>query len=253
MFQERVDQVKRKITSLVKLFESNHPGVVLPKIEILFNLRGRAAGMASRTTRPGMGMTYAIRFNRDMMINDGWQHLFENTVPHELAHIIGFATGKDFGHGPYWKRICKDLGGNGERCHKEEVTYANGKTYKYISSTGHVFTLSETRHRRVQTGTRYSYRGMGTVDKSCSYEIDGVRPAIQQPVSKEVSVKSLVENFPKIPAQQKTSKAQRVREMIGFAKINNKSPEFVMSFAFNELGMERGLARRYVLGNWSKV
>ncbi len=42
---------------------------------------------------------------------------FEDTIPHELAHIIAFRMFECSGHGPEWKRVATELYGNCSRQH----------------------------------------------------------------------------------------------------------------------------------------
>lgn len=169
MLQERAQQVRAKVAQLIAQYEARHPGQKVPQTDIRFDLRGRAAGVAGLR-----GGGYFMRFNKDMMLNEGWDHLINDTVPHELAHIICIANGSDRGHGYFWRKTCIELGGSGERCHSEEVVYAKGKTFVYTTSTGQTYNLSETKHRRVQQqGAVYTFRDnrMGKIDRQCAYSL----------------------------------------------------------------------------------
>jgi len=163
MLEDRQQQVRAKVANLITVANLRY-GITLPPIDIRFDLKGRAAGIAGHRNR-----NYFMRFNTDMMMNEGWDHLINDTVPHELAHIVCFVA-PQFGraHNPGWRRVCRQLGGSGERCHREQVTYAKGRTYVYTTTTGHSVALSEVRHQRVQRGMTYSFRG-GHVDRFCAY------------------------------------------------------------------------------------
>lgn len=249
MFADRVQQVRAKVAQLVAQYEARHPGQKVPQMEIRFDLRGRAAGQAGRR-----GWSYFMRFNRDMMMNAGWDHLFNDTVPHELAHVICFANGSDHGHGLFWKRTCIALGGSGERCHTEAVTYAKGRTYVYTTSTGRTIHMSETKHRRIQGGSSYTGRnGLGRIDRTCAYSLLGsteiVRPAVSP---KQVPVQTLL---PK-PVQSRdfgTSNADLVRGRIMEAKRKGEGTQSVWTWAVSTLGMSPTLAKTYVRNNWHKV
>lgn len=239
MFQDRAHQVQTKITQLINQYQTK-TGQILPKIQVRFDLRGRSAGVAGQR-----GGQYYMRFNKDMMLNQGWDHLITDTVPHELAHIICFANGSDRGHGVFWKRTCIELGGNGERCHKEEVTYANGNTYVYTTSTGRTINLSVTKHRRIQQGQSYTGRnGLGRIDKSCSFSLLG-----QVTAPKEVPVQT---QLPK-PVTAQGSKADLIRARIKEVKALGLDARAVVNYAVIELGMTATLARTYTKNNWNKV
>lgn len=247
MFAERCQEVRAKVARLVAQYEARHPGQTVPQMDIRFDLRGRAAGMAGRK-----GMNYFMRFNRDMMLNAGWDHLIKDTVPHELAHIICFALGTDRGHGFYWRRTCIELGGNGERCHSEAVTYAKGRTYVYTTSTGRTVNLSETKHRRVQQGASYTGRnGLGRIDRTCAYSLLGSTTVITPAVSpKAVPVHTLLpkalQPAPAMPAG--ASKADLIRAQI---RAGRSASECVQ-YGITVLGMTASLARTYVKNNWGR-
>lgn len=246
MFAERVQQVKSKVAQLVAQYEARHPGQTVPQIDIRFDLRGRAAGMAGRK-----GFNYYMRFNRDMMLNESWDHLINDTVPHELAHIICFANGSDRGHGLFWKRTCIELGGTGERCHKESVTYAKGRTYVYTTSTGQTYNVSETKHRRIQQGAGYRFRDarMGKIDRTCAYSLLGSTMVVTPAVSpKEVPVQTLLPKSA-VTVSAGASKADQIRAQI---RAGRSMAECVQ-FGITVLGMSPTLAKTYVKNNWFKV
>jgi predicted SprT family Zn-dependent metalloprotease len=255
MFQERCNQIKAKVNQLIAEYEHRHPGQKVPHIEIRFDLRGRSAGQAS-----ARGWNYSMRFNRDMMMNAGWDHLLNDTVPHELAHIICFANGSDRGHGYNWKRTCQALGGTGERCHSEAVVYAKGRTFVYTTSTGTTVNLSETKHRKIQQGAAYTFkdRSKGRLDRACSYSVLGtttvVQPAVQ---TKAVPVETLLPKAAPVTAPWNlplgASKADQVRARIAVAKNNGEGSSAVVNYAVTVLGMTLALAKTYVKNNWSKA
>lgn len=51
------------------------------------------------------------------------------TILHEIAHAL---AGFKAGHGPAWKRVCREIGGDAERlCSGEESTSAMREIYRY--------------------------------------------------------------------------------------------------------------------------
>lgn len=167
MLAERKQQVMDKVEQLVvRARELYGPDAVPQNLQIRFDLRGRNAGQACRENG-----RYWIRFNTDMMQNTGWDHIINNTVPHELAHVLCGWKGWDSGHGRNWQRVCRALGGNAERCHSEQVKYAKGRTYIYTTTTGKTVMLSQIRHRKIQQGVVYRMLLGGQVDRTCSYKI----------------------------------------------------------------------------------
>jgi predicted SprT family Zn-dependent metalloprotease len=47
----------------------------------------------------------------------------EDTIPHELCHIIAWRIYGDRGHGKGWKYVMLQTGVNGKRCHTMQTKY----------------------------------------------------------------------------------------------------------------------------------
>jgi predicted SprT family Zn-dependent metalloprotease len=176
LFDERRAMIEARVNELISLAEVKF-GIKLPPVEIRFDLRGRIAGQAAMKYRSYRDNTpyFYVRFNVDMMINDSWDHLYGNTIPHELAHIVCFYRGSDSGHGKIWRHTCIQLGGSGSRCHNEKIVYSRGNTWHYVTTSGETVRLSDIRHRRVQAGQIYIYREAGRVDNTCWYSNEAPR------------------------------------------------------------------------------
>lgn len=166
MIAERMQQVRDRVARLITDYQRAYPTRPLPPIEIYFDLKGRAAGQAGRYHG-----RYYMRFNQDMIQTHAWDHVFKDTVPHELAHVICMYLGTDQGHGQTWRRTCQWLGGSGSTCHAEKVVYARGNTYAYTTTRGVQVHVSSIRHQRVQQGLVYQYKNQGTIDKNSRYYI----------------------------------------------------------------------------------
>jgi len=181
-------------------------GLDMRGVSISFDLRGRSAGRASAQGYMGAIYNPTIKFNRDMLTREAFDHVLNNTVPHEFAHMVCFMKPElGSNHNSGWARVCEQLGGNGKRFHSEEVVYGVGKTYEYTTSTGCKVRLSERRHKYVQQGGGLSYNkgATGRLDKNSPYSIVGVggrtlaapvvrvaapAPVIQQPAALKQAV-----------------------------------------------------------------
>ena len=167
MFRDRCEQVRAKVAELI-LRANRLYNIQMPSVDVRFDLRGKSAGEAGYRV---FGQFY-VRFNVDMIANDSWEKILNDTVPHELAHVVCFFRNTDNGHGAAWRQVCRALGGTGERCHKEAVTYAKGRTYYYRTTVGKIVALSQVRHRRVQQGQVYVYRDGGRVTSGCAFSLE---------------------------------------------------------------------------------
>jgi len=180
-------QIRARCGEMVEKIRALY-GMDLSQVRISFDLRGRSAGKAGGRGYRLPGNAYYVKFNRDMLTREAFEHMIQDTVPHEYAHVVCFMDpnkGKNHDYG--WARVCRELGGSGARTHSEEVVYGKGVTYEYITDRGHKVRLSEKRHRYVQTGGRLTYRkGMGVVTQLCAHSIVGHQGrTLAQPIVKQ--------------------------------------------------------------------
>jgi len=134
-----------------------------PNVRVYFYETGRSAGMAHGDMRIGYNL-HIFAQDLERFIND--------TIAHEIAHIVCMYTRTDRGHGKTWKRVCRMLGGNGQRCYASDTIkpkmIRTRKTYEYIASCGTIVMLSDVIHGKVQRGqNRVLNRTKGKLDASC--------------------------------------------------------------------------------------
>lgn len=273
-YLNRVDQVRKRCAEIFAKANSIY-GITLPNIQIRFDLKGCSAGQAG--VKMVMGQrTYYMRFNVDMMRNEGWDHLYNDTIPHEIAHIVCFYMQTDRRHGPVWKRCCKLLGGSGERCHDQKVKFAKGETYIYVATCGTQVSMSEKKHRTIQAsgGTYTLKKTRGKIHKHCAWGRYGEEPRVHTaapaPTAKvyefgpgghtKTFTYSELPKAAEAPAKvftakpaKKGSNADQVRALITSAKLFGKDMDSVVLRAVTELGMSKALAKTYVKNNWEKA
>lgn len=226
-------------------------GIDLSHTVIKFDLKGAAAGIASSSW---MGKRLELRFNAVMINNGSFEHIFNDTVPHEVAHLVGFVTGRDNGHGRFWRNACIQLGGSGKTYHSEEVVYAKGKTYEYTATCGKAIRLSQQRHNKIQQrGAVLTVRSTnGKIHAGCDYRIVGISgQPVNTPAPQQIAAKKPAPNA--APKLKKTSKAEQVREAIRKCKANSEGQEVAVQFAVVTLGMKLTQAKRYVKENWDRA
>lgn len=165
----RQTKVLAKLESLIALAEEQF-NIVVPAINVFFNLKGSAAGQAIRYH----GM-YSIRINSELTESDSsFDHIYNDTIAHELAHIICYAYPTlGYKHNKGWQRVCLVLGGNGKRGHSEKVVFARGNTYAYLSTGGTEVRVSNIIHKKIQNGKTYVCKdnSRGLLDSTCTYTI----------------------------------------------------------------------------------
>jgi len=217
--QQVIDKTKACFAKALELY-----GLDLSKVSIRFDLKGRSAGQASRR-----GSVYAIRYNHDMLGREAFDHVLNNTVPHEAAHIVCFMNPRlGDNHNSGWERVCKALGGTGATRHQEEVVYGKGTTYEYTTDRGHKVRMSDKHHATVQRGIPVRYKNnKGTVTKECTYSIVGIRgrtlatPVVKVPVA---TVPTQAIRPPSAPAVNPVVTAARGNYTIGVATPAPRTP-----------------------------
>lgn len=154
-------------------------GVDLGDVRIRFDLFGSLAGQAGaqRNEAGGKFHSFYVRFNKDMLHREAFDHVHSEAVPHEVAHIVCLKRPElGSGHNRGWADVCKALGGKGSVAHNEAIVYGRGKTYEYLTTQGFVVRVSQQIHNRVQKGYVYAFgAGQGIINETCVFSIVGDR------------------------------------------------------------------------------
>jgi len=163
--------IKDKVAECIRKANATF-SITLPPIIIKFDLRGQAAGQAVRKN----GVHY-VRFNVSHMRAGGktWEHLLNDTVPHEVAHSCCQAFPKlGSGHDAGWRRVCIALGGNGQARYSEDdapEAVSMNNPYIYITTQGHEVRISKVRHGKIQRGTQYIVSNLGKLNNACEFRV----------------------------------------------------------------------------------
>jgi SprT protein len=113
----------------------------LLRTEVRLNLRGKAAGKAWLDGS-------AVAFNLKAL-EKAPEHVMTQTVPHEVAHLVAAKLG-DTGHGEVWKRVARELGCRGDRCHSIGLPSARRvRKWFYQAADGSEIGLSRKHHELV--------------------------------------------------------------------------------------------------------
>lgn len=135
------------------------------QLKVDVNIRGvRIAGQAERK----MGV-YRVRLN-PLFCQQHPEDILNNTIPHEIAHIVCFALKCDDGHGKNWKSIAKKLGCNGERTHSMNIIDPKKVYYYAVFATGKV-DIGVVRYNQVMIGKKTYSCKHGKINKETQFEI----------------------------------------------------------------------------------
>ena len=254
--QQRIETVRNKVQSVIAIAESKYGK--LPEIDVRFDLRGKAAGQAQwRKSWVDGAHDFEMRFNREHISLGGktFEHLVDDVVAHEIAHIICAykpVLGKN--HDIGWQRVCRDIGGNGERCYKTEdapEAVAKHSPYIYTTHKGYEVRITTRTHNKIQRqGAEYAFRnGKGRIDEHSAFRFE---PKVVELATPETPYRPLtitpVKHTPIKPKTKGLSKADQIRKQISLGKSKDECIEY----GINVLGMKRTLARTYVKNNWNK-
>jgi len=103
-----------------------------------------------------------VDFNKSLMETNK-EYFIQDTIPHELAHIIAFVLFGDDGHGADWRRVLEALTGRpAERLHSMDVSAQRrkSKTYTMYCGCGPV-EISPQRMAWVNKGRQYTCNNCG--------------------------------------------------------------------------------------------
>lgn len=252
-------------------------GVDLDKVGIRFDLKGRVAGYACARGFLG-ARTYHMRFNYDMLARgdaDVLRDMLEDTVPHEIAHIVCFMKpqlGRN--HDAGWASVARALGSTGSRTHDIDVVYGKGTTYEYTTSNGNTVRLSDRHHASIQRGGTLRFRkNKGTVSKGCAYSIVGHQGrTLATPVVKQVAVNApaVIEEAVRqqeftpapvpvfrpvtvAPVAASGSKADQARSIMRTLHAAGRGYEEIIAEIMRVTGHNRQLSRSYYKNNAARV
>lgn len=97
------------------------------EIYVTYDLGGKTAGTACREDSG----RFHIQYNPMIMV-ENLQEFLNDTVPHEVAHLIADEFFKEMwpkgvDHSSLWKFVMIKFGKNPQRCHDYEVEHLHGK------------------------------------------------------------------------------------------------------------------------------
>lgn len=196
MFTKFVNEVHRVMDVANKMYNTDI------KLNVRVDIRGsRIAGEAIR--KYGQ---YTVRLN-PLFCEQSEEHIMKSTIPHEIAHIIAYATNQNDGHGPKWKRIARSLGCDAKRCHNETVYHPN-KKYVFVKLKDRKIPVTDKQYKNILRG--YSYRnGNDKINLSSEFEFvkgsDLIKGEVQEAKkeAKEVQVKAKAQK--ELPKPSKAS------------------------------------------------
>ena len=88
--------------------------------------------------------------------------MLEETVAHEVAHLIAFDRFHDSGHGNSWKRVMRALGQTPDRTYRatseQGLAGKNTKRHVYVCECGEELNVSTKRHNSIRQGRRVFHK-----------------------------------------------------------------------------------------------
>lgn len=138
------------------LLAEQHFAQAFERPEVSLDLRGQKAGVAYLQRN-------LLRFN-EQLYRENHQHFLQQTVPHEVAHLLAQALYGDRirPHGREWQGLMTGLFGlPAHRCHDYAVPQRRRTDYLYRCGCPNKMPFTPQRHALVRRGRRYSCRRCG--------------------------------------------------------------------------------------------
>lgn len=139
-------------------------GISFRNPEIVFTKNGATIGKGGIM----MGHRPYLQFSVEA-IQKGWDEMVNDTLPHEVAHVVDMLIRGRTNHDRHWKAICIRLGGSGKRTHSMEVSKARKtRKYIYVATCGTEIKVGANIHKKLQMGlqTRTIRKTKGQVGKN---------------------------------------------------------------------------------------
>ena len=264
--QAREQAMRQRTQEVLQVAERLYGVKIEPTIS--FNLKGRVAGWAGckfcALTRKAT--QFSLRFNCELIQGEHFEDMMQNTVSHEVAHLVCYAR-PDLGrkHDAGWKRVCVALGGDGKRTHSYDVV-VKGR-WDYLTDLGNKVSITKRYHAAVQAGLTLRFKkGLGSITKDSPHAPSGQLKVTKKPDNTVVvltqppapkTVALVVRKVEKKTVVSKVSGeltwAEKVRRLIRAQKVLGVSQDTVISLAVIDLGMTKERARSCVKAHWDKV
>ena len=123
----KIEQMREATEKCLERADELYGTRLAGNVDIRFDIRGhRTAGQAGFR-----GGNFFLRFHPNY-IEEHFEEMLNDVVPHEVAHIVGYAAPEQKArrHNPNWKRICETIPG-----------YAEWKKDHYERLAGDIITL----------------------------------------------------------------------------------------------------------------
>lgn len=244
------DLVRQKAEEVMEKARTLY-GVKLADVTIEFSIKGwRVAGQA-KVIR---GRKY-LRFH-PKAVSDYLQDTLNNTVPHEVAHLVCYELGWGFNHGLFWRNTDISLGGNGSRTHNMDLGRPDMATrlakraarmcFVYLDTMGTERRVTKQRHLKIQRGTRYVYHDNRGIIAAANFVRQDL-PTIAKPVKVKAPRKPQNRRV-----QGQPSKADKCRALIRewYGKV---SDDVLIDKIAQECGFKRQLAKGYLNANLARA
>jgi len=260
-------EVSAQVKALVELANSKlNANMGLPNIK--FDLRGSTAGTARGD--------FELDFNAQLLV-DNFELYKTDTIIHEVAHLVDHnINGSQYkytrrgpqrvSHGPTWKNIMRQLGGDPTRTHNMDVSKTAQPKRKFIyvcDCCKKELTLTSVRHNKLlRNPNQYSHcigynltfkQALGKVSYAEAAQMKNTKPATK-PATKATPK-------PKAPVAKKTPAKKKVVTKKPTVKKGKTKTELVLNAyqsilkskpAITRPDMIKALMKKFKLANDAK-
>jgi SprT protein len=157
-----MEKISEKLNELIEACNAKFQGFSFNDVK--FSMNGRLTSTAGRAFLEEGRLEFSkvlYAQNEEQFLND--------TVPHELAHIVAYRVFGDRGHGVHWKQVMNFLGFEATRCHSYAVQRrSSAKQYSYgCACEGKTHEVSAQRQAWINKGKRYACNTCGALLVQC--------------------------------------------------------------------------------------
>ena len=146
---EKIEAIRKKSESLLQQYQ-------ISGVRIRFDLRGRTAGQAC-WKREGGGLSHSplklsnlqLRYNVQFLHTD-FDDMLNNTVDHEIAHLVDVTRRVKSDHSYIWARIMREMGADPSRCHDYDMSNIYHHVVKCDYMNHHV---TERMYKKIKEGS----------------------------------------------------------------------------------------------------
>ena len=228
------ERAKAKVQELILKAETAYKRP-FPVPAIDYNLRGRVAGRACC-------LKWKIKLNR-FLIESDTEDMINQTLPHEIAHLITFARNpRASAHGFEWRMVMMLFGIPADRCHQMDTT--NAGRNKSTKQRRWIYSCKCREHKITTVRHKRALKNLASIGRTgyhCKYcKVNIVQGKLVKE-TKEVSPQQII---PAVPQKRPGTKFGFALQIYNVHKSCGR--EEILKNLMARMNIKRGNAQTYL-------